>query len=284
MIALPLVVASSCSAVGHEHVHSDVTSSGRPDAVIAGPQGAVPQFIAECRFSHAAADDPIVHPGSSGAGHLHVFFGNPAVDADSTTADLVGGSTTCDQPLDAAAYWTPALLRDGTPVVPTRATAYYRAGVGVDHRIVQPYPPGLVMIAGNAGARGPQPLSIVAWGCGLGSERSELPLECPGARPLRLLVTFPDCWDGEHLDSHDHHAHVAYSTAGACPSSHPVPVPQLQLAVEFPVSGGVVGLELASGGLFTGHADFMNGWDQDKLAHEVASCLNRGVVCGIASE
>lgn len=48
------------------------------------------------------------------------------------------------------------------------------------------------------------------------------------------------CWDGKNLDSPDHKTHVAYPTngpasfdtdGGACPSSHPVKIPQLMLEV-----------------------------------------------------
>lgn len=267
----------------HAHQVTAGTSLGQPDEIVAGPQGDVPQFVVDCEPSHAAQDDPIVHPGQPGASHLHVFFGSAEVDAFTVAADLVGGTTTCDQPLDRAAYWAPALFRDGDLLMPTRGVAYYRPGVGVDHRVVEPFPAGLVMVAGNASADREQPLSIVAWGCGAGAARSATPLECAESRPLRLIVTFPDCWDGQRLDSPDHHAHVAYSSGGACPSSHPVHVPQLQFEVEYPAWGAADGLVLASGGVLTGHADFMNGWVQSKLEQEVALCLNRGVVCGVAS-
>ncbi len=271
------------SVTAHVHVHTDVTSLGQPDRPVAGPQGAVPQFLVECAYSHAAMDDPIVFPGQPGFSHLHVFFGNEHVDAETTPSALVGGTTTCDQQLDTAAYWAPALLRDGEMLVPVKSTAYYRPGVDVDPTIVQPFPAGLVMVAGNSGATTEQPVSIVAWSCGAGSERDVLPPECVEGRDLRLLVTFPDCWDGEHLDSDDHHAHVAYSARGVCPASHPVPITQLQFSVEYPVWGSTAGLQLASGGLTTGHADFMNGWNQDKLDSEVRLCLHRRVVCGVTS-
>lgn len=286
--AAAAAVVAGCGPDGgptaaHLHLAPAGTSLGQPDEVIAGPQGNTPQFVADCEFSHAAQDDPIVHPGKPGASHLHVFFGNPDVDAFTIAAELVDGHTTCDQPLDRAAYWAPALLRDGEVLTPTRGVAYYRPGVGIDHRLVEPYPPGLVMVAGNPSAVAAQPLSIVAWGCGAGAARSATPIECAESRPLRLIVTFPDCWDGERLDSADHHSHVAYSTGGACPASHPVHVPQLQFEVEYPAWGPVDGLVLASGGVLTGHADFMNGWVQSKLAQEVAVCLNRGIVCGVVS-
>ena len=282
--ALAIAGCSDGAAVGDEvHVHTNATSLGQPDRPIAGPQGGTPQFIVECPYSHSASDDPIVYPGQPGKSHLHEFFGNTDVDAFSTVESLLGGGTTCDQPLDTAAYWAPALMRGGEVLTPVKSTAYYRPGEGVAATSVEPFPVGLVMIAGNAGATGEQPLSIVAWGCGAGIERAVLPPECADGRDLRLLVTFPDCWDGTNLDSNDHHAHVAYSSGGACPAGFPVLIPQLQFSVEYPVTGSTAGLVLASGGLTTGHADFMNGWDQGKLTSEVELCLHREVVCGVAS-
>ena len=265
------------------HVHTGATSLGQPDEPIAGPQGNQPQFLVECAFSHAAQDDPIVFPDQPGMSHLHVFFGNTDVDAGTTAADLIGGTTTCEQQLDTAAYWAPALFDGDEMLEPVKSTAYYRPGIDVDPTSVQAYPVGLMMVAGNSAATDVQPVSIVAWSCGAGIEREVLPPECAEGRYLRLVVTFPDCWDGSHLDSADHHAHVAYSSRGECPGGYPVAVPQLQFSVEYPFTGDAAGLRLASGGLLTGHADFLNGWDQDKLQTEVELCLHRGVVCGVSS-
>jgi hypothetical protein len=273
----------SAATTVHDHLAPDVTSLGQPDKPIAGPQGAVPQFLVECSYSHAASDDPIVFPAVSGASHLHVFFGNESTNAHTTVESLAQGTTTCDQQLDKAAYWAPALMKRGAMLTPVKSTAYYRAGLGVDPTTVQPFPKGLVMVAGSAGATKPQPNSIVAWTCGSSSIRDVVPPECVGDRNLRLVVTFPDCWDGAHLDSADHHHHVAYSSRGTCPDGYPVPVPQLQFSVEYPVTGSAAGLELASGGVLTGHADFMNGWDEHKLTEEVDLCLHRKVVCGVTS-
>lgn len=248
-----------------------------------GPQGRVPQFLVECGFSHAAPDDPIVHPGHSGRSHQHVFFGNTTTDADSTAETLATGGTTCDQQLDLASYWAPALLDGGEMVTPTGAVAYYRPGVGIDPTTVEPYPHGLAMIGGDQVAAEPQPLDVVAWSCGTGSVRSATPPTCPEERPLRMAVSFPDCWDGERLDSPDHVAHMARSEDGACPRSHPVPVPQLLLAISYPVTGDGHDLSLASGSVLTGHADFLNAWDEDKLRTEVEVCIQRALTCGVAS-
>lgn len=256
---------------------------GTPDRPIAGPQGGVGQFVVECELSHVAADDPILYPDQPGASHLHAFFGNTSTSAGSTLEELVSSPTSCDDPQDTAAYWVPVLIDDGQVIAPTSSVAYYRAGLGIEATTVQAYPPGLVMIAGDPMASEPQPLSVVAWSCGNGSQRSALPPECPRRVWLRLDVTFPDCWDGVNLDSPGHRSHLRYSNQGQCLSSHPVPIPQLVFSVAYPVFGDVSHLRLASGSLLTGHADFVNSWHQEKLVNEVEVCLQREKVCGISS-
>ncbi len=243
----------------------------------------MPQFVVECTVSHFAFDDPIVLPGDAGGSHLHTFFGAYGVHAGTTYEDLLAASTSCDQRLDTASYWAPTLLADGRIVEPLRSKAYYRPGPGVDHTIVEPYPPGLKLLAGDAEARGPQPEEIVGWSCGTGADRDPEPesLPCPPGRPLTQTIVFPDCWDGERIDAADHLAHSAYSIEGACPPGAPVAIPQLLLAIEYPELDAGAELTLSSGSLHTAHADFWNGWDQDKLETEVRLCINRGVVCGL---
>jgi hypothetical protein len=301
-MAALVVTAAACSGddggatAGHHHgddhgmaefgydVSAAVAKMGHPDRPVAGPQGRVPQFVVECPFSHALPDDPIVYPGQAGASHLHVFFGNETADAASTLASLEVGTTTCEQQLDRASYWAPALLApDGRMVTPEKSTAYYRAGEGIDPTTVQPYPPGLMMIAGDMTATEAQPQSVTAWTCGASAERFSTIPTCPEGRGVRMVVTFPDCWDGSNLDSHDHRSHVAYSTGGACASAFPVSVPQLTFTVAYDVTGDPTSYELASGGVLSGHADFVNAWDETKLATEVTSCLHRGVICGVTS-
>jgi hypothetical protein len=272
LAAVAAVVIAGCSGSDAD----DDAASGR-----VGPQGDVGQFVVECALSHTGFDDPIVHPGHSGASHQHVFFGNRDVGADSTYEALAGGATSCDQPRDTAAYWAPALLDGaGQRIEPLRAVAYYRAAPGVDPATVRAYPPGLKMIGGDQHATGGQPLSIVAWSCGAGRQRSAEPPTCPVGSPLSLSITFPDCWNGSDVDSADHVAHTAASSDGHCPPSHAVPIPQLELVIEYP-SAQPDDLTLASGSVLTGHADFWNVWDQAKLETEVAGCLHRDVVCGV---
>lgn len=280
-----MLVSCAADSESAAHVHVDVESAsvmGVPVAVHTGPQGDVGQFVAECDFSHAAPIDPIVFPGRDGASHLHDFFGSRAVDASSTGATLVGTDTSCDLAADSASYWSPAVFVDGEKIDPVLATAYYRAAVGVDGSTVVPFPTGLMMIAGDQSASGPQPETVLGWSCGGSSRRtSELPT-CASDTPLRLEITFPDCWNGVDLDTPGHRRHVHYSQNGECPSGHPVSIPQLTFAVTYPLSGEIEKLRLASGEPHTAHADFVNGWDPERLATEVELCINRDVVCGIS--
>ena len=90
---------------------------------------------------------------------------------------------------------------------------------------------------------------------------------------LELHVDFPDCWDGRHLDVPDHHSHMAYSRDYVCPRSHPVKVPLIRMTIRYPISAGD-GVALASGGVFSGHADFLNAWDQRALERLVDACFH----------
>ncbi|MGZ4706546.1 MAG: DUF1996 domain-containing protein [Acidimicrobiales bacterium] len=248
-----------------------------------GPQGTVPQFVVKCGFSHTASNDPIVHPGMAGMSHSHDFFGNRGTDATSTAATLQGGVTTCNKQADTAAYWAPTLFDHGQPVTPLGLVAYYRPAPGVDPTTLEPFPDGLMMIAGDSMATDVQPVEVAAWTCGTSSDLQTAPPTCPPEAPLRARLTFPDCWDGEHLDSADHQAHVNFSHDGSCPAGYPVTMPQLTVTVRYPVSGSGHDLTLASGPTSTIHSDFLNAWDQAELTKLVDLCLHRSVVCNVAS-
>lgn len=240
------------------------------------------RFVVECTYDRSATIDPIVHFGMPGMSHLHDFFGNTSVTAGSTTESLVEGDTTCRTKQDRAAYWAPALYDGERKLDPASSDAYYRAAPGVDPATVQPFPLGLQMLGGNQFSTVEQDTAIVGFTCGTNPRRHAAPPTCSEDSALRVRVTFPDCWDGEHLASDDHVSHVARSDAAGCPDSHPVALPQLEFVVEYPFSGDPSNLRLASGETFTAHADFFNAWDPDKLAGEVRLCINADVVCGVA--
>jgi hypothetical protein len=240
------------------------------------------QFVVVCKFSHMSFDDPIVFPGKPGRSHDHTFFGTVTTDADSTPQNLTGDATTCSRSEDTAAYWAPTLYVNGQPVAPEDAKIYYRRRT---LQRVRAFPAGLEMVAGDSSSTKPQSLRITYWDCGENQHgrfppTSSIPT-CTGGKNLSLHVRFPDCWNGRDLDSVDHKSHVAYSTAGRCPESQPVAVPSIELIVRYPIAPGA-DAELASGGQSSGHADFINAWQEDGLRRLVDDCLNALRSCGPA--
>lgn len=240
------------------------------------PVGGVPTFRLACAASHMGPDDPIVYPNQPGKSHHHTFVGNTSTDAASTATSLLAADTTCNDRADLSAYWMPSLLVNNQPVQPTDAHIYYR---NVSSGQVTAFPAGFRMIAGNAMSMTAQSLNVTAWTCGPQSgiaPTSTLPT-CPDATTngLRLRVTFPSCWDGTSLDSADHKSHMAYPVAGVCDSTHPVATPQITIVYHYPSAGGT-GVALASGGSFSGHADFMNAWRPGTLERLVNRWLNGG--------
>lgn len=237
-------------------------------------------FVGSCAFSHMNMDDPIVYPRQPGASHDHSFVGNTTTNAFSTLRSLRAGSSTCKRDGETAAYWMPTLLLNGQMITPASATIYYRRKTLAPLRA---FPGGFKMIAGNRLASSPQGMQITYWNCGAASTvpaSTEVPT-CPNTRgqSLRLHVNFPSCWDGRHVDSANHQSHMAYAVRGACPASHPVAVPAITLIYRYPFTGGN-GVTLSSGGRYSAHADFFNGWRQGTLVSLVNTCLNALRHCG----
>ncbi len=237
-------------------------------------------FISVCQFSHRGPDDPIVLPRQPGYSHDHTFVGNTTTDAYSTPARLRSGGTTCRRQADKAAYWMPTLSVGGDPVTPTVAIAYYQRHTKA---AVKPFPPALQMIGGNSGSTVPQSLLVTYWDCGdlVNVPRSSNIPDCRDGA-LSLHVNFPDCWDGSGL-LYENGKHLRYSSNGRCPKTHPVALPALSLVFRYPVQTPAGPAALSSGGQHSGHADFINAWDQNVLASLVAGCLNRYRHCGTGS-
>lgn len=268
----------ACAAAAAAAAVSTGSAGGSPGT--APPLRGV-NFISVCSFSHRGPDDPIVLPRQPGLSHDHTFVGNTSTDAFSTPATLRASGTTCRRKADTAAYWMPTLFVGGQAVTPTTAVAYYRRLTTAG---VRPFPPGLQMVGGNAHSTTAQSLLVTYWDCGdlvNVPHSSDVPA-CPDDSSLSLHVNFPDCWDSKSLLS-DNQRHLAYSINGRCPKAFPVAVPALSLVLRYPVTTTDQPIELASGGQHSGHADFMNTWDQSVLASLVASCLNRYRHCGTGS-
>lgn len=260
-------------------------------------------FRTVCMFSHMAFDDPIVLPGQPGKSHLHTFAGNTGTNANSTAASIAStGNSTCrGGTINRSSYWQPAVIDtlDGTPIVPDSMIAYYKTGYNqVTPAEMRELPSGLRMVAGDSKGSAP-----VAWGptqvvCSgpagdVSGVDGAFPASCPVGSVLWAKVTFPQCWDGQNLDSPDHRSHMAYgNTDGAaaanggpklgCPTTHPVGLPAITISFLYTVkdaaavkrwrfASDVYDKALPAG--YSLHADYFEGWKPEVVKVWTADCL-----------
>ena len=307
-LACGIVAQSSAfaqTAPGPGLVRANDTVDGRKDG-----SGA---FRTHCLESHISRDDPLVYPGQPGAAHVHVFFGNPTVDAHTTVADLGDATrTTCDgNTLNRSAYWVPALYdAQGERIAYVDPLFYYKTGYHVAAASIEPPPVGLRMIAGNAGATTPQGTHVVKFRCAswqTGRRRFDpgdpldhvdfLP-DCAPGDLLEVRVVFPQCWDGRNLSAPDNQSHMAYpheakppvAGTGACPASHPVAIPEISynFAIYVTAETGPPSTwrfssdrpDVTAPGASL-HADWMNGWNPEIMEAIVENCLRPARECGV---
>jgi hypothetical protein len=245
------------------------------------------EFRANCVSSHRRGDDPIVKPGQPGGSHVHEFFGNRTTNANSTLQSLSLGTSSCDPAVDLSAYWVPTLYKNGVAVPPESVIVYYQ-GI-TDPRNAKPYPRGLKVVVGNAGATSPDQNPSARWSCRGHPQSSRDFLDCPPGSKLETYLDFPTCWDGRSLDSADHRSHLAFSPGigHPCPSTHPVPVPRVEFLITYPVNGtGLTlggtrnGVNVTTAPGYTFHGDFFNAWPAAELQRRVTNCINAGYICG----
>lgn len=274
-------------------------------------------FRISCEYSHMSNDDPIVYPGVPGATHHHTFFGNTEANAYSTNESLhsSGNSTCAGGILNRSGYWMPSLINTatGAPQKPTYIVVYYKAADDKNGAYIKAPPPGLRMIAGNAkplavaDAQGgfmcqdqTQVMNPANWG--IMWQGNHIKQSCGGpSQMLRMIVSFPQCWDGKNLDSPDHQSHMAYAcgdecenaqgvvtkSANSCPASHPIAIPSIAINADFFGLDANAKYRLASDNYSTAypggyslHADWMNGWDEPTIQRMVKNCLNNPKNCG----
>lgn len=257
-------------------------------------------FRTACDYSHMAFDDPILYPGQPGRAHLHAFFGNTAVNGNSTATSIAStGNSTCrGGTVNRSGYWVPAMIdtRDGKPLRPSESQFYYKTGYnGVAPRSVQPMPEGLRMIAGDMKNTPPNKGNFeyscqkVPGDVDLSSLKGPGIPNCPVGSEIWQHIYFPQCWDGVNLDSPDHKSHMAYPITGkGCPASHPVPVPEITFNIVYLVTEANSPLRwrLSSDnyssslpGGYSSHGDWFNGWRPEIMDTFVKYCDQTAVDC-----
>ena len=257
-------------------------------------------FRISCAVSHMSNDDPLVYPNQQGAAHHHTFYGNTSLNYKSDLNNLsnVGNSTCNGGTMNRSAYWHPTLIDISTnaPVLPDRNEAlfYYKIGFdGVPANLIKAPPKGLRMLTGNSKAVSAGETTNTEYVCMSKStgnsngmaRQSSIP-NCNVGDYMQMVVSFPQCWDGKNLDSPNHKDHMANpngQTANKCPASHPVAIPKISLNMWFTITrtNQAANWRLASDnyaksspGGYSGHADWVNGWDEATMAGIVRNCLN----------
>ncbi|GAB6902843.1 DUF1996 domain-containing protein [Kineosporia succinea] len=248
------------------------------------------EFNATCTFSHSGKNDPIVFPNQPGKSHMHSFYGNKAVKADTTVADMMKyTATSCVPRKDHSSYWLPTLYNNANDkaVQPNMLIAYYGSLLDdVNKKKTVPMPNGLKMIWGDASKQVKTPAgSRDAFYCSGGplegktrSTDGNWPV-CGDGGTVHFMMRFPDCWDGKHLDSPDHKSHVSYGAQGDCPKAYPVRIPAVTFSIYYPTSGQKAGFRLASGMASSMHADAFFAWDVRTMNDRVKSCVRQMVTC-----
>nr|BFE68849.1 hypothetical protein GCM10020092_021500 [Actinoplanes digitatis] len=97
-------------------------------------------------------------------------------------------------------------------------------------------------------------------------------------------LVFPDCWDGVHLDSPTHKAHVAYTYDGTCGGAFPVAIPSISFLIAYPTSGSADGFQLSSKMASSMHGDVFLAWDNAALGHRVKNCVVQRAKCNTADD
>lgn len=267
-----------------------------------------PDVVGAFRFLCGPGDvkrfDPIVYPGEDKTGHLHQFFGNTATSPDSTYESLrTTGDSTCQNKLNRSAYWVPALMNgEGQAIRPRHASIYYKRRPASDPFCTQ---------ASKKGCVGqPHGIKYIIGYDMLGGETTggpyinckgdkyadfdEMIAHCGDITEFKLIVNSLDCWDGKHLDTPDHRAHISGMIRGRetnyqsqCPDGYDYIIPRFTLSIAYilPPGTDVTKLSLASdhhagtkpGGSF--HADLWDAWDAPTKKNWTENCLDRMLNC-----
>ena len=205
------------------------------------------------------------------------------VSSNSDNTCLGGGDSVRNTIVNDSAYWVSALLDSkDTTLLPTDVQIRYSKAVTTGN--VSPFPTGFTMIsgAGQSQTTTGQGTDHVYFQCqGSGTRYEKIPQDCTSN--LLLFVTFQDCWNGVDKTKSGSQTHIAYSSGGACPSSHTVALPQIRFQVTFSpivaankpyfLSSDRFDARCTGDGGYSIHGDWMNGWDASTLS-SIVSLIN----------
>jgi hypothetical protein len=229
-----------------------------------GP-GTGASFVVECGINGVFVADPIARTL-----HEHVESGAKPFNNSITANSVRNNETSCIDLKDKTAYWSPLLYENsGTALVPTRSDTYYRGGVAPS-RVVA-FPRSTKMVANKA--------SRVNWECRAGGSQrfDNAPSSCAGT--LIAKIQFQQCWNGDSPANRDD---FRYPSAGSCAAPFDRVVPVMTQRWSFRARDGEInGVRVSAGdGQLEDqsfeHADFLNGWNQDRLRFLIRDCI-RGV-------
>jgi hypothetical protein len=91
-----------------------------------------------------------------------------------------------------------------------------------------------------------------------------------------------------NLDSPDHKSHMSYPVGGACPKTHPVPLPEVSYNIVYDVTEANAPLswrlssdtyDSTKPGGYSSHGDWFNGWNQDVMKAFVKNCDQASMDC-----
>ncbi len=219
-------------------------------------------FVVECGINGVFVADPIARTP-----HEHAESGARPFGNSITARSVRNHGTSCFAARDKTAYWSPLLYEgNGTALVPVRSDTYYRGGVAPSEVVAFPY--STRMLANQA--------NRVQWDCRAGTvQRSEkAPSRCAGT--LIAKIHFPQCWNGDAPANVDD---FRYPSAGSCPAPYDRVVPKMTQRWSFKARDGEInGVRVSAGdGQLEDpsfeHADFLNGWNQDRLRSLIKDCI-----------